>query len=276
MSARNTRPHRFKVGLSKIFFLLMFYLCEYTLAENEFRFIIVSDLHVSEKDGGEKFRTFLQKVDELQLTPDFIIVTGDIHAKPFRKILEEYPSKYRFFVAFGNHERREDRESLRELLSLPTKDRDFYSFTHKSVRFLFLCDASDFGDHIGHFESEGIRGKEQQVWLEKELDVDQSMILSCFIFAHIPPSQDGKGDSMYISTNDQKELRELFRRYKPSAMFCGHLHRRVEFSVEGVPVYVVPSLNWNFDNEPPGFYLVYVNGDKWKTEFIQLSYLPGN
>lgn len=240
--------------------------------DESFSFVVVSDLHIGERNGDEKFKLFLGKVEELNPQPDFIVITGDIHTEAFARLHSEVKPKYLFYVAFGNHESRKDRKILTNLLSLPTLSRDFYSFVHKGVKFIFLCTASSFGDHVGHFESEGIRGSEQQKWFEEELNVDRDSFPLCFVFAHIPPNPKGKAEQMYLSSNDQKALRDIFKGYKPTALFCGHLHRRKEFEIENVRVYILPSINWNFDNEPSGFFVVNVRGTQWEAEFVQMQY----
>lgn len=67
-------------------------------------------------------------------------------------------------------------------------DGDFYSFVYEHVKCIILCDAVDTGDHIVHFESEGIKGQEQQSWLEKKLSVDRKRYPFVFLFPYIPPN----------------------------------------------------------------------------------------
>jgi len=244
------------------------------IAEEVCSFVGVSDLHVSEKDGAKNFSAFVQQVQEMDPKPDFVVITGDIHTRAFQNLYDKLKPEIPFHVVFGNHERREDRESLKQLFPEDFKENDFYSFVYKNVKCIVLCDAGDNGDHIGHFESEGIKGQEQQAWLEQELSVDRKKYPFVFVFAHIPPGPSGKAETMYLSTNDQKALREIFKKYKPSAMFCGHLHKRHEFTIEDVPVFILPSLNWNFENYPAGFYHVRIEGKVFRATFVPLNISP--
>jgi len=237
----------------------------------DFSFVVVSDLHIAEKNGIEQFKAFVEQVEAIEPKPELIVVTGDIHAKDFEKLFHELKPGIPFHVVFGNHEDRSDRKLLANMFPQDITGNDFYSFTYKNAKFIILCTAADNGDHIGHFESEGIKGEEQQIWLEKQLQEAGTSKSLSFMFTHIPPNPEGKAKNMFISSNDQKALQNLFRIYKPTAMFCGHLHKRQEFLIENVPVIVVPSLNWNFENQPAGFYQVKIKNTEFRSEFIPLK-----
>ncbi|MGC8737148.1 MAG: metallophosphoesterase family protein [Candidatus Hydrogenedens sp.] len=249
---------------------IFFIIVTFARAE-EVSFVVVSDLHMAEKDGTKHFTTFVKQLDELRPKPDFVVVTGDIHAKEFEKVFNELKPTIPFHVIFGNHEKREDRKILAKMFPEDFTDKDFYSFSYKQVKCIALCDASDTGDHIGHFESEGIKGKEQQDWLEHELNVDRKQVPFIFVFAHIPPNIEGKAENMYLSSNDQKALSEIFKRYKPNAMFCGHLHKKEKYIIEETPVFILPSLNWNFEDFSPEFYHVRTEGDAFYVDMIKLN-----
>lgn len=242
-----------------------------SIQAEEVSFVVVSDLHIAEKEGIRNFTAFVKQLDELKPKPAFVVVTGDIHAKEFEKVFNELKPTIPFHVVFGNHEKREDRKILMKMFQPDFTEKDFYSFVYKHVKGIVLCDAVDTGDHIGHFESEGIKGQEQQNWLEQELNVDRTQYPFVFLFAHIPPNPAGKAESMYLSTNDQRALREIFQKYKPNAMFCGHLHKRHSFVIENVSVFIIPSLNWNFENYPLGFYHVRTKEDKYYADFVSLN-----
>lgn len=243
------------------------------LAE-EVSFVVVSDLHIAEKDGVKNFTAFVKQLDELNPKPDFVVVTGDIHAKEFEKVFNELKPPIPFHVVFGNHEKREDRKILTKMFPQDFTEKDFYSFNYKHVKCIVLCDAVDTGDHIGHFESEGIKGQEQENWLKQELNVNGKQYPFVFLFAHIPPNPEGKAGTMYLSTNDQKALREIFQECKPNAIFCGHLHKKQTFEIEEVTVFILPLLNWNFEDYPAGFYHVRTDGDEYHADFIQLNINP--
>jgi predicted phosphodiesterase len=239
-----------------------------------FTFAVVSDIHTSQNDGPGYFKAFVKQIDALPDKPEFVLVTGDIHVAPFKKVFEEIKPDVPFHVVSGNHENKEARDMLAKMFPADLKDKDFYSFPYKNSFFIGLCTAAATGDHVGHFESEFIRGEHQGQWLEEQLDKNYKTADHIFIFAHIPPNPAGNiGGGSYLTTNDQKQLRELTQKYKPSALFFGHLHVKAEFKIADSPVYVLPSLNWNFgDQQPRQFLIVNVFKNKIAARFIDLQY----
>jgi predicted phosphodiesterase len=238
-----------------------------------FAFAVVSDLHMSEHDGPGYFKAFIQQIDALPNKPEFVVVTGDIHVTPFKKVFDELKPAIPFHVVAGNHEDRDSRKQLAKMFPNDFQNGDFYSFAYKNSCFIALCDAAACGDHIGHFESQHIKGANQGRWLEEQLAQNCSKADHTFIFAHIPPNPAGNlSDGMFLANNDQKQLRELVCKYKPAALFFGHLHKRLEFKIGEAPVYVLPSLNWNFGQQPRGFLLVKVFKHRIAAEFVPLKY----
>ncbi|HOV32747.1 MAG TPA: metallophosphoesterase [Candidatus Hydrogenedens sp.] len=238
----------------------------------DFSFVVVSDFHAVGETDIERFKTFVKQLKELTPEPELVVITGDISAQNFEKAFRELNPVIPFHVIFGNIEKRNDRKILANMFPQDFAENDFYSFNYKNAKFIMLCTAPDNGDHIGHFESGGIKGEEQQAWLEEQLKEAKTNKLLSFVFSHIPPSPDGKAGKLFISSNDQKALRDLFHIYKPTAMFCGHLHRKWEFSIEHVPVFIVPSLSWNLESQTIGFYQVKVKGSELHTKFVPLEF----
>ncbi len=231
----------------------------------------ISDNRVGEPTGKDKFKILLRQVQNRSPRPDFLFINGDIHVRVFKEALAEARPDIPIHLVPGNHEQRQDRDTLQGMFPADFKGNDFYSFTHKGSLFIGLCDVGN-GDHIGHFNSEAIKGPEQGEWLKKQLADNRKQAEHIFIFGHIPPHPEGKLDGMSLSVNDQKFLREMVLEYNPTAMFFGHLHRAVEFKIGRTPVIVVRSSNWNFNNEPRGFLEVKVYKDRIATEFIPLDY----
>jgi len=239
-----------------------------------FSFVVCSDLHMADNRAGEptaveKFKHMLERAKSIKPQPDFIVVTGDLHVEPFLAMLQKEKPAIPIHVTPGNHERRNYRELLEKTFPDDFKGKDFYSFRHKNVLFIMMSDAADNGDHVGHLDSEGIRGQDQSIWIEEQLASNPKGL--SLLFAHIPMHPQGKAEGMYLATNDQKFLRELILKYKPAGLFFGHLHQRQEFKIGKSPVYVTPSLNWNFATQPQGFFAVYVYKDRIDPQFIRLN-----
>lgn len=51
-------------------------------------------------------------------------------------------------------------------------------------------------------------------------------------------------------------------------MFCDHLHKKQLFEIENVPIFIHPSLNWNYEDNPVGFYHVKMQGNGYDVDFI--------
>lgn len=238
-----------------------------------FTFAVVSDLHVAENDGPGYFKAFVKQIDALPEKPEFVLVPGDIHVDPFKKVFEEIKPDIPYHVVAGNHENRDDRDTLAKMFPNDFKDGDFYSFTHKNSVFIAICDAAATGDHIGHFESEFIKGNHQGQWLEEQLARNSRTADHVFIFGHIPPNPEGNvSGGSFLASNDQRQLRELTLKYKPSALFFGHLHDKKDFAIGDSPVYVLPSLNWNVGQQPRGFMTVRVFKNAIEAKLIPLQY----
>lgn len=238
-----------------------------------FTFIVASDPHVSETrtnqlSGSERFKAFLHQVSVLRPRPDFIFLAGDLHVAAMKAVLAETPAPVPLHVTPGNHEGWIDRTLLRAMFPKDFTGNDFYAFSHKGCRFIVICDA-DAIDHTGHFSAAAIKGKDQKEWLRAQFEAARTAGERVFLVGHIPPQSDEKKtEKMHLAIGDAQYLRDLIREYKPMALFFGHLHRREEFAIGTTPVYVVPSLNWNFDNDIRGFYVVTVDHGNFSAVFI--------
>ena len=131
-------------------------------AQPLFTFVIDADPHISidrdgERTGREKFRAVLDKVRRLSPQPDFMLLLGDVHGDALKEILREVDFRLPIHTVFGNADDKSSREVLRRMFPEDFAESDYYSFTHKSCKFISICDAIP-GDHIGHLSSELYRG----------------------------------------------------------------------------------------------------------------------
>lgn len=240
------------------------------LPGDSFCFCVVADPHCAEgaKEGydGDGVAKFLRCIDAMKQLdaaerPDFVLLAGDVHPKAL--LGRESELAFPTFAVAGNHEAtRETREQLRQVFGRgferDGKTSDYYSFVHKGMRFVALCDAGAGGDHVGHFCSELIAPAGQCEWLENELAQPEPAI----IFAHIPPERNGGDVNMYMSRNDSRWFCGLLEQAKPAAAFFGHLHRPTEeYQIGETRCFNVRSCCWNFGNAPLGFLHVRVTPD---------------
>ena len=238
-----------------------------------FAFAVVADPHASETpkpgierygNGVEKFLACIRAMERLagEESVDFALVVGDIHPCVLEEPLKNVSIP--LHAVAGNHESdAAKRKQLRDLFPGDFKrggnESDYYSFVHKGVRFIGVCDAGHGGEHVGHFCSESITPRGQCEWLEGLL---KSRGMPNIVFAHIPPERDGKDRNMFMSRNDSRWFNALVREAGPAAMFFGHLHQPTEeYLLGSTRCFNVRSCCWNFGNAPLGFLIVRVTPD---------------
>ena len=245
--------------------------------QQTFSFAVIADPHCAEgpRKGVEqhgnavdKLLRCFEKMDALPQAdrPDFTLIAGDIHPEALAPHLGKIDCP--LHVVAGNHEgSAKTRGLLRSLFpgdfGKEDNERDYYSFAHKGVRFIGLCDAGMGGEHVGQFSSELIRPFGQCDWFERELARQEPRKV---VFAHIPPALDGRDRNMYMGRNDSRWFLECVRQTPPDLLFFGHLHRETKTCAIGDAQAVnLRSCCWNFQNAPLGFMLVRVTPDGLQT-----------
>ena len=248
-----------------------------------FTFAVIADPHCGEDakqgleeygKGIDKLLLCLEQIDAIEGTqkPDFLLLLGDIH--PW--ILKDHQDRINLPVhaVAGNHEAtKERRQELRDLFPDDFKNgnnwRDYYSFVHKGMRFIGLCDAGKGGEHVGQFCSEIIKPSGQCEWLEAQLEEPEARKV---IFAHIPTEPEGKDRNMYMSRNDARWFNALVTAKKPEAMFFGHLHQKTrEYPIGSTRAINVRSCCWNFGESPIGYMLVDVTAEGMKIREVDIA-----
>ncbi|MBX7258442.1 MAG: metallophosphoesterase [Candidatus Hydrogenedentes bacterium] len=253
---------------------------EVPAGQEPFCFCAIADPHCGEppSKGLEKYGTGLDKffaaIDAIkqlpeQGKPDFILLLGDIHVDAFGPRLPEVGIP--IHATPGNHESDPmKRKALRALFpddfNVNGQESDYYSFVHKGVRFISMCDAGMGGEHVGQLCSENIRPSGQCEWLEQELSMPETQKI---LFAHIPPEPEGKDRNMYLSRNDSRWFNALVTEKKPTTMFFGHLHQATaEYVVGSTRAFNVRSACWNSGKAPIGFMHVRISADGIQTREI--------
>ena len=234
-----------------------------------FSFCVLADPHCAETawwkpevygNHIDRFFACVAEMDKLKgdNRPDFMLIIGDVHLWELEKHLSR--TSMPMHVISGNHEGTPDRKKqMRELFpddfKRNGKESDYYSFVHKGVRFIGLCDAPT-SDHIGSLCSEYINPRGQCEWLEKELAQKETKKI---IFAHIPPQPESKDQNSYLARNDSRWFLELVKKAQPLAMFFGHSHKStIEYKFGKTRSFTVRSCAWNFSEVPLGFLMVKI------------------
>lgn len=249
-------------------------------AGESFCFAAVADPHCADAatKGLEGYGTgverFLRAVETMEAMPaedkpDIILLLGDVHPDALKPRIAEVTIPVH--ATPGNHEStREKRAVLRSLFpgdfTLNGKPSDYYSFVHKGVRFVSVCDAGAGGDHIGHLCSEITEPPGQCEWIENELRAAEPLKV---VFAHIPAERDGQDRDMHLGRNDSRWFNAIVKETQPLAAFFGHLHQPTSsYAVGRTRVFQVRSCCWNFEKAPIGFLHCRVKDGKLETREV--------
>ena len=145
--------------------------------KSSFSFGIIADPHASEsvREGLEQFgdaKTKFFRCIEIMETlakdeqPDFILVLGDLHFFAIKDELGKIDIP--LYPIAGNHESVSQKQQLRglfpDIFQIAGVESDYYSFEHKGIHFLGICDAIS-SDHIGHLCSDQIIPRGQCQWI---------------------------------------------------------------------------------------------------------------
>ncbi|MCK5861508.1 MAG: metallophosphoesterase [Candidatus Hydrogenedentes bacterium] len=245
-----------------------------------FSFAVIADPHCAEgpRQGMEllgsavdRLLRCFQAMEELppDKKPDFVLIAGDIHPEALAPHLDEIHIP--IHAVAGNHEgSKKSRGLLRSLFpddfGVGDNVHDYYSFEHKGVKFIGLCDAGAGGDHVGQFSSELIKPAGQCDWFEEELGMSGKRKV---VFAHIPPALDGGDHNMHMGRNDSRWFVKTVKSTPPEMLFFGHLHHATEaYSIGEAQAFNLRSCCWNFQNTPVGFMLVQVTQEGMETQEI--------
>jgi predicted phosphodiesterase len=220
------------------------------------------------RDNPAVFGRVLKKVDrESGLT--FAIHLGDMVKEAN---LEQYQTFFKevrqnlhrpLLTVIGNHELNGERglELYHEIFG-----PDDYAFQIKQNYFIVLNDNA----------KEGLRG-EQLRWLEDELQKSQTYKIR-LVFLHIPLYDPRGGENHHcLSPEEAAKLLALFKNYKVTHVFAGHIHDYYAGDWEGLPYTITGGAGAPLYGTDPQHafyhYLKVTVGDKWVR--IQVRPLPG-
>jgi hypothetical protein len=208
------------------------------VTDNNFRFVIISDLTGGEKEGV--FASVIEKIN--QLAPDFVMCVGDlidgytIDSQVMKNQWKSFHDRIAklhapFFYMPGNHDVANSmlyNEWIRQY------GYDYYSFTVSGSLFIIL---NAYEDKQGELS-------DRQVQYVKKVLQDHDPERPVYLFSH-PPLWD-LTDKMGLS-----ELWPLLNRYK-TTFFCGDDHHYIMKEVQGHDHYMLSNTGGGFDKENIG------------------------
>jgi len=196
-------------------------------AKGELHFVQISDSHMgfnkpANPDVAGTLQATIDKINALPQEPDFIIHTGDLsHTSKageydtLDQVLKSAKPKQVFFVP-GEHDTSiDDGKQYLERYGKDAKGRGWYSFNHKDVHFVGLC-------NVAALEGLGKLGTDQLEWLEADLKT-QPASRPVVVFAHIPLW------SVYPEwgwgTEDSAQALGYLKRFGSVTVLNGHIHQ---------------------------------------------------
>jgi 3',5'-cyclic AMP phosphodiesterase CpdA len=207
-----------------------------------FSFLHLSDLHLppSETDTRHgiypcrKLKDVFNSIDELEYTPSFAIITGDLSqggtvqgyelVKSYTERLEE--KGIRTMLAVGNGD---DRENYRRVFRTPSSSGPIhYSEDHEHLRVIVL-DSLQTGSRGGRLEGG------QLEWLSDVLRSDPERPTIIALHHPINPSSLALFDGWLFDGSQIGEFYEAVSGGNVLAVLNGHLHHNQVTTVNGVP-----------------------------------------
>lgn len=210
-----------------------------------FRFAIVADPHLRERDGEMKLA---YAVEQINATPGiaFVLLLGDLlwdgESSVFRAMMARLSMPW--FHVLGNNDRDRAEVYGRELGPL------YYALRARGCLFVALWSCvpqQGIGDHQGAMDGAQIAWAQETLSIARERRPPYHHV---FLFTHCPVLPDWREPGKYGMRSEL--ARQWFgwcRRFDVSACFFGHVHREYAFERDGTQFVTTASLNWNFDDE---------------------------
>ena len=235
-----------------------------------YTFAVIADPHLredreGEPTGVEKFQALLARLAREAPEAEFALLLGDIHPEKLEPMLPEIHLP--LHPVHGNHEQVSHRDMLRKMFPEDFAGKDYYALERGEDLFIGLCTAAPT-DHVGHLQSQFITPPTEQLEWLKGLLAWRDEWRHVFVYGHIPPEPECGPNRMCIAQNDARWLRDLVAETRPTALFFGHRHKRIDFEFAGVPLYGLRSANWNSGDEALGAKVVSVGDDGMDMRFV--------
>jgi len=205
-------------------------------AKGDLGFVQISDSHMgfnkpANPDVVSTLQAAVQKINALQVEPEFILHTGDIShlSKPGEfdtvdQILKSARPHDVFFVPGEHDVLEDDGQQYRERYGKNTQGAGWYSFDKTGVHFIGLVNVMNL--KAGGL---GTLGVEQLAWLDgdtKHLSKSTPIV----VFAHIPLW--GVYPEWGWGTDDSAQALSYLKRFGSVTVLNGHIHQTMQ-KVEG-------------------------------------------
>lgn len=219
-----TKNLLFMKGFSRIHFILILFISASTvLYGQDFRFALITDLHVT-KDSLA-YNDLVRTVNQINNTDDisFVLVTGDLTEEGDKASLQKVKSlldrlNVKYYAISGNHETKWSESGSTDFGHIFGSER--FKFQYGGYTFLGFGTGPIIRMMDGHVAPQDI------VWLKDEFSSAPNG--TPFILVTHYPLKDGDVDNWY-------EVTDLARQYNVKVVLGGHYHSNRLFFYDGIP-----------------------------------------
>jgi len=209
--------------MKKVFLSVLFCLIINSLRGENFRFALLTDLHVS--GDSLAYNDLRKSVEQINKTKDidFVIVSGDVTEEGDRASLKRVKSlldllRMKYYITSGNHETKWSESGATDFGHIFGSDR--FKFEYNGILFLGFNSGPVIRMADGHVSPQDIS------WMKKEL-ATFGKEKPAILVTHYP-LQEGDVDNWY-------DVTDAVRQYNIRAFLGGHYHRNLLFNYDGIP-----------------------------------------
>lgn len=222
------------------------------------KFLVVTDLHYSDKPAGDNNRYHFMSLDKVRTAIEkysdgceFVLCLGDVvdsfeGCKPqtqllaeMREMLDEFDIP--FYTTFGNHDTALDKHEFIRLIGMPDR---YYSF--ETDEYLCLMLDSCMNSKDAPYPEKEIKwtkcyvDDEQLEWMENKIASSSKAVV---VMTHALLSPDETDDEDHTIINAD-EITDILFEYedKIAAVFCGHYHDGLSSKICSIPYVVFKAL----------------------------------
>lgn len=230
--------------MKKQYLLLILLLLSIIVSAQDFRFALITDLHVRSNDSLA-YNDLKRTVNQLNKTPDisFILVTGDITEEGDRASLVKAKGmldqlKVKYYILSGNHETKWSESGSTDFAHVFGSER--FQFEYNGFKFLGFATGPIIRMMDGHVAPQDI------VWMKEE--VSKNPRQPTILVTHYP--------LLPTDVDNWYEVTDVVRKYNIKAFLGGHYHSNRLFFYDGIPAFINRS-NLRDKTDGLGGYSIY-------------------
>ena len=220
-----TKPKQWYLQAAILWALLR--VCVSAQAGEPFRFALLTDIHIDINAPGPT-QDLRNSVDQINASDsiDFILVTGDIADKgdgaSLRLAKQELDRLQRpYYIVQGNHDQKWSESGCMDFKRIFGYER--FKFEHRGYLFLGFPSGPLMRMALGHVAPEDIE------WLKEELR-HNGFDKPVFLVSHMPMLPEDVDNCFDVT--------DAVRPYPVQAFLCGHYHRNLFTTYDGLPGFV--------------------------------------